>query len=627
MLIKALCEYYDVLAKNGKVAPDGYSKQKISYFVELNIDGSIDRITDCRRSEFIQKGKGKVREIKTDRIMYMPLPATNKSGIAANIADCRGAYIFGVAYTDNEKDEQKRIKISKQAMQKHSKFVEVNLPFIEQMTQKSDIVTAYYNFLLSWKPSDEQDNIVLQHLGKDLNAANYAFCLSGRNDILLHEDRDFLDSLMKERKKPIAADAYQAQCAVMGTIEPIARLHNKVKNIFGGQPSGTSLICFNNDSEASYMLSQSYNSAISEEVMSKYTESLNMLAADRQHKVLFGDMTVIFWAMNDGASETDLMSYFLSSSQSLDADGTDKMLVNMILDAKNGKIAHERIRDLDIISDDVDFYVVGIKPNSSRLSIKFIDKRKYGDLLQNMAQFQIDVHVAGMKKLVSFWHITQAVLSPKSEQANIDPSLCASLLKAAMNDRPLPLQLLSDVIRRIKSDIGYEGDETGKNKKYVAVNAIRVGIIKAYLNRQNRAVHKKEEIGVSLDRNNENQAYLCGRLFAVLESVQQASVDGQLNRTIKDSYFASAASTPAAIFARLFKLSQYHLKKIAANKKGLEVHFNKLLGEIMDNLQDEFPTRLSLQEQGKFVIGYYQQRQDFYNKDDVQKIEKAIEEE
>lgn len=626
MLIKALCEYYDILAKNGKVAQDGYSKQKISYFIELNVDGSIDRIIDCRKSEFIQKGKGKVREIKTDRVMYMPLPATNKSGIAANVADCRGAYIFGVAYTANEKDEQKRIKISKQAMQKHSKFVEVNLPFIEQMTQKSDIVTAYYNFLLNWKPSEEQDNIMLQQLGKDLDAANYAFCLSGRNDILLHKDKEFLDFLSKERKKSLTDESYQAQCAINGKVEFIARVHDKIKGIKGGK-SETLLVSFNKPAYESYNRRNFYNSAISETVMRKYTEALNLLVSDNKHTVSFGDMTVIFWAMNDGASEMDLMSYFLSSSQSLDADGTDKMLVNMILDAKNGKIAHERIRDLDIIRDDVDFYVVGIKPNSSRLSIKFIDKRKYGDLLQNMAQFQIDVHVAGIKKLVSFWHITQAVLSPKSEQANIDPSLCASLLKAAMNNGPLPLQLLSDVIRRIKLDISYEGDEAGKKKKYIAINATRIGIIKAYLNRKNRILHKEEEIEVSLDKNNKNQAYLCGRLFAVLESVQQASVDGQLNRTIKDSYFASAASTPATIFARLFKLSQYHLKKIAANKKGLEVHFNKLLGEIMDNLQYEFPTRLSLQEQGKFIIGYYQQRQDFYNKDEVKEIDKAIEEE
>lgn len=117
---------------------------------------------------------------------------------------------------------------------------------------------------------------------------------------------------------------------------------------------------------------------------------------------------------------------------------------------------------------------------------------------------------------------------------------------------------------------------------------------------------------MSLDKTNTNQAYLCGRLFAVLEHTQKNAL-GKLNRTIKDSYFSSACLTPARVFPNLLKLTQYHLKK-----DEYEANSNKLMCEIIDKIGTQFPPTLSLQEQGKFMIGYYHQVQDFYKKNDKQ---------
>ena len=117
---------------------------------------------------------------------------------------------------------------------------------------------------------------------------------------------------------------------------------------------------------------------------------------------------------------------------------------------------------------------------------------------------------------------------------------------------------------------------------------------------------------MALDKENTNQAYLCGRLFAVLQKIQENAAGGaKLNRTIKDSYFASAASKPALVFPKLLTLSQNHLKKLS---EGRAVFFNKLTEEIIGKLNGEFPDTLLLTEQGKFMIGYYQQDQEFYRK-------------
>lgn len=114
---------------------------------------------------------------------------------------------------------------------------------------------------------------------------------------------------------------------------------------------------------------------------------------------------------------------------------------------------------------------------------------------------------------------------------------------------------------------------------------------------------------MALDETNINQAYLCGRLFAVLEYTQKSSVSGTLNKTIKDSYFRSACVKPATVFPKLLMLAQNHLAKIEN-----PLFLNKLITEISSKINGEFPQTLSLDEQGKFIIGYYHQTNSLYTK-------------
>lgn len=128
---------------------------------------------------------------------------------------------------------------------------------------------------------------------------------------------------------------------------------------------------------------------------------------------------------------------------------------------------------------------------------------------------------------------------------------------------------------------------------------------------------------MALDFANNNPAYLCGRLFAALESLQWRASETQLNRTIKDAYFASAVANPALIFPKLIILAQNHLKKLKN-----PIYFERLIGGLVDSLQEEFPGTLSLDNQGKFIVGYYQQREAFFNRnDDKQLDDKQLKEE
>jgi CRISPR-associated protein Csd1 len=113
-----------------------------------------------------------------------------------------------------------------------------------------------------------------------------------------------------------------------------------------------------------------------------------------------------------------------------------------------------------------------------------------------------------------------------------------------------------------------------------------------------------------LDIENKNPAYLCGRLFAVLENVQQRASGYGLNRTIKDAYFTSASTRPATVFPKLLTLSQHHMAKMDNDR-----YADESISQIVNELGSEFPNTLALKEQGIFMLGYYQQKQ--YIKDQI----------
>ena len=159
-------------------------------------------------------------------------------------------------------------------------------------------------------------------------------------------------------------------------------------------------------------------------------------------------------------------------------------------------------------------------------------------------------------------------------------------------------------------------EQDNKDLHIYKITRGRAAIIKAYLIR-NRGL-EKGEVTVALNENSTNVAYTLGRIFSVLEAIQE-DANPNINATIKDRYFNSASATPASIFPVLFKLKNSHIKKL--NNKGKEIYYEKLLGNLQDKIAvgedaglTAYPRRLSLEEQGMFVLGYYHQTQKRYEK-------------
>lgn len=603
-----------MLSSAGKVLQDGYSKVNVHYLVCLKETGEIDEIIKYQRKEEIKTKNDKIKEVWYPKEVIMP-KRTEKTCIDANIVEHRPVYLFGLIQSENTLSSEDK---NRKAEKSHQAFVTTNLEFLEGLD--SPVINAYRNFILNWTPEKETENIYLKELGKNYSKSNFVFCLSGSPEKLLHKDNYIIQKWNQIGAKSDEKSQHTAQCAVMGENMPVARIHNKIKGVYGGNAVGSVLISYKNSSESSYCNESSYNSNISEIAMKKYTEALNYLLSSPVHKTVLDDINILFWAMDEKEKcEDAFQAMLLGKSDDMAAEQVDKMFENLMKDAKSGKIMADRLS----INSDTDFYMLGLKPNSSRISLKFIYRKKFADVLFNIAQHQSDMQVVGRKyRTVSMASIQRELISPKSKDKTANPALMAKIFEAVLNGSDYPIALLETVVRRVKTDLDYR------------INGVRAGIIKACINRKLRLYNKKEELEVALDRDNKNQAYLCGRLFAVLEKLQLDAAGNNLNRTIRDAYFASASSRPATVFPKLIKLAQNHLKSLdriysqreVLNKKRNPDSYNRLVQEIVANIEGGFPEILMLADQGKFMVGYYQQFQSFFEGSGKEKNKVEVEE-
>ena len=602
MLIRSLCDYYDIQSARGEAASDIMSEQPVHWMVMLTPDGRVADIIDKRIEESVPQKNGKVKIVKKPIVVSLP-KRTQKTGIDANIIEHRPLYIFGLNYdakiglTPDDKTGKAR--------KSHEAFVKKNLEFFDGID--SEIARAYVNFIKNWVPENETENEQLKKLGKEYQGSYYIFALDGSPECKLHKDKAVLakdeEIMAKAAAEAAESDDGIMMCPIEGERLRAARIHDKIKGIKGGNSVGAVLVNFNSSAFESYGKSQSMNSGISEKAMKKYTSSLNKLLADPMHHIYSDDMTVVFFAMkHDDKAECDLFSDYLNSSNAVTEDSTkaDVKAVSENIYHK-GQTGNAQALD-DDVDNGVDFFVAGFTPNGSRICQKFMVRNKFGKIIDNVKQHQQDVAICGSNGEIPLWRINKELVSPNSANA-ISPALQSDIFQAILNGTNYPYTLLETVVRRVCTD-----SDTDSNNK-IKINEVRAGLIKAFINRKARLNGDKEEITMSLDKENKNPAYLCGRLFAVLEKIQLEATDVKLNRTIKDAYFSSASSRPALIMPRLIDLSNYHLRKL---KEGRAIDFSKLINEIMGKIKDSLPTNLSIMEKGKFQLGYFQQNKDFF---------------
>lgn len=575
MILKALCDLYDMLASNPKsgVALPNYSSIPCSHAVVISKSGEfrgvITLIEDKKRKNLIvpeQKGR-------------------SGSNPPPYFLCDNSKYILGFEY---DKKSKTLIPTTERLVATYTYYSEISKGSNDEGLLA---VTAFLKDRVDGKLLDISENDDVYKGG------NIVFRLEDGGYV---QDRPEVRAVWEKYCSENTSPEIVGQCLITGeTNQPIARTHTMLKGVVGAKASGCSLVGFNLDSVSSYGKSQSYNAPVSEKAMFKYTTALNYLLNDSDSRTRLGDSTVVFWAMSSG-KEQNIMSLFLGDGfEQKDSRNAlvEQELMDILKNVRDGKPV------VGISSPNTKTYILGLAPNAARASVRFWYESSFSDFVKRMAENQENLRVVKSDKVKKFISITQILrsITPKTKvwYENVPASYENALFRAVVSGAPYPQSVYTAVLMRIRAE---GGDD-------FCVDYVRAGLIKAVLIRNFHV----EDLTVSLNENSNDTAYNLGRLFAVMEALQ-AKANGTSN--IRSRYFASASVNPKLVFPSLLNLAQHHVAKSEAG-----MYYDKMIEMIISRIS-EFPANLSLEDQGKFVLGYYHQREFIYTKkEDRAKLE------
>lgn len=576
-MLASLVNYYEKLVADGKICAPGWVAIKVSYAINIDSNGNVMNVQSLLKSE--QRGK-KQELVPTQK--SVPLHTTRSGAKPMAFFMCDNAkYVLG-AYPDDADDKTKQ-----KAKECFETTKDYHIQIMEGCTGlAAKAIIAFYS---NWE--FERDKCKLDiDIADLLKAPNVVFRLFDTAEYALEDN----EIKQKWNDNYNTQKANEGQCLVTGKTAPIARLHPLIKGVRGAQSSGAALVSFNAKAFESYGKEQGENAPVSEYAANAYGTAINYLLSRPACNMLMGDTTVIFWA--DTGEEN--YSQLYRDTMNFDSDDKEKVKITMYQIAKGQKCEYDEC-DID---PNTKFYIVGLSPNAARLSVRFFYVNKFGNLISNINEHYKRLEIVKPSFVLTDYpgvrDILYETVNRKSNDKASSPLLGGTMMKAILSDTRYPALLYTSIITRIRSD------------KIIIRN--RAATIKAYL-LKNTNQSKEVLCNMGLVEDSDNEPYLLGRLFSVLEEIQAATNDG-LNTTIKDKYFNSACATPAVVFPQLLKLKNNHIKVIQREKKGYAVNLEIKMGEIINKLGSSFPRQLSLEEQGMFILGYYQQTQKRYEK-------------
>lgn len=578
MILQALVEHYENLAEQGKISQHGWCSAKVSYAIELGEDGSVKAIIQLKNE--IHRGN---KSIWAPSTMCVPEHVTRTSGVSSYFLCDNAGRFLGISLKENKEEA---IKYFNAAKERH-------LAILDNVDSK--MARAICLFFKNWNPEDAKKNEAICEHWDELNeGGNLIFCM-GKN---FAQD----DALIKKAwEESLNGDEEETTgiCLVTGKKDRIARIHRGIKGVAGAQSSGAALVSFNAQSFESYGKEQSYNAPVGKYAEFAYTTALNYLLSQRDYKYQLGDSTVVFWSES---GEKEYQDTFLLS---IDPPQDNQEEIKKVFDS----LKNNRWVDLNDINMNPEkkFYILCLAPNAARLSVRFFYQDSFGNILQNIAAHYERMNIIRPSfekdEFLGVWRMLRETVNMKSNDKKPVSNMAAMVLQSILSNDRYPASLYTDVIMRTRAEQG--------NVTYG-----RAAIIKAYLIKNYK--WKEGEKYMALNEACNEPAYILGRLFAVLEGVQR-DANPDIKATIRDRYFNSACATPATVFPILLKLKNSHIRKLERDngykKRKHEDAITELIGKLdMTDSGKGMPSRLSLEEQGKFMLGYYHQTQKRYEK-------------
>ncbi len=590
MILHSLCDYYQRKNKQqpGSLAPPGFEPKGIPFLILLTPDGKFAGLEDTR----IPQGKKQVARVFT--VPKAPPRSGAKAYTVVNPLWDHSGYLLAQPKLDKP-DLPPSEKAVTLAQNQHQTFSDY-LDDLQQQLPDEPGLKAIARF----NADASQRQAVMEHASwpdvLKINGCNLSFRLTGETDLICQSKP--LQTFFGQQALNAGDNSPEGVCLVSGETAAIARLHSGVSGV-NAKPApfaASNLAAFE-----SYGKSQGFNFPVSTSAVFEYTTALNhLLRMDSPNKFRLGETVTVCWAEQSDPLEATLPLLFSDPPSAASADNPDarvEAITSLLNSIDNGAYHASQRSDR--------FYVLGLAPNSARIMVRLWQVCTVAELAERIGQYFTDLNLTGRERFgyPSLFHLlTACVLKEKAD--NIPPNLIADTARQILAGLPLPATLLQLALRRIRAE----------PKCLPSIEYRRIALLKACFNRTARARNggaaSNEELPMSLNPEDTRPGYRLGRLFAVLEKVQQEASGGQLNSTIKDRYYGAASSTPITAFTSLIKLSHAHQAKLTPGRR---VNIEKLLMEIFSAL-DGFPAQLNLEQQSLFAVGYYHQRQALFTR-------------
>lgn len=578
MILQALVRHYEQLAAKGRLEAPGWQSVRVSFALRLSESGELRAIEDLR--EEVKSGK---KSVLTPRTMQVPEQVKRSSGVASNFLCDNAAYMLGV---DSRGKPDRALACFEACAQKHRAVLGgVAHP----------VAAAILRFFETWNPAQAAGHPLVAPLLGELATANLIFQVG----LTSAQDVPDIRAAWQRAYEAPAKGAQVMRCLVTGESAEVARLHPSIKGVQDAQAMGASLVSFNAPAFESYAHDggQGLNAPVGKYAAFAYGAALNRLLSDRNHRMHLGDTTIVFWAEDTEEAYADLFSAMLGNDQRVQ----DRDLLGVMRALAEGRsVSWEDVP----LKPENRFYILGLAPNSARLSVRFFLQDSFGAFSARMTAHHQRMEIVRPKndpwETIPIFAMLRETVNPNASSKEASPHLAGDVVTAILTGGMYPATLYQQVQLRIRAE-----HEVTRGK---------AAIIKACLLRNTPEGKNRENVlevaQVKLNEETRYAPYVLGRMFAVLEGIQEAANPG-INTTIRDRYFNSACCTPAVVFPVLIRLAQAHLKKLDG---GLAVHMNRQLQELMGMLDEAYPDRLGLSDQGVFQLGYYHQRQKRYEK-------------
>ena len=548
MILERLIDFHARVEDD--IVPASLKPQKVRWFLEIGEDGSFQGLVETGAKK---KDWKEVEAPYAKRSGQKPPPYL--------LVD-KPDYVFGYV-EGGEPSEAEQAK----ADVRHAAYVAL----VCQCAEAADdpALRAFMTFLENHVEAARREATEREVKGSDLIAPRV-------DDVVLTKRpavRRFWQRLQDE--EAAQSSKLEAECMVSGTVGPVARTH-PVELVVG--PDRVGLVTANENAFLSYGLKQSEVAPMSFEAARKYGEALRFLLSDPQHHLRVADVTWTFWTRE----KADLS--FATLFKEADSEDVRRLLASVTGDRKRVALPAN------------EFYALAVSSNTARMVVRSWITTTLAEVQRNLATYFRRQELAGRDG--PRHHKLYALAgSLVRDFKDLPPQVVPALLENALLGRPVPLSILHKAVLRARAE-----------REYVMPHR-RAALIKLII-LSHPQLQEAFAVTDQLNPENPHPAYQCGRLLALLDNIQSEAIGARA--TLVDRYYGSASATPASVFGVLLRNTQNHIGKLkkSPSKDWLGRYFDRRIGEIAQRFDatSGFPRTLTLEEQGLFALGFYQEK-------------------